>query len=239
MKYLYIIIWFFTLPLFSQEKLEFTYKVTSVGTMYDPLDENSQSIKMYIEKMEAQLDDLTYTLRIKGNDSYWFLQDANSYPNSHMGKAMAGGYSYFFDGKNYIEQKDFLDNYFIVQKEQKNFNWELLNETKQILGYTCKKAIARETKLIKGENKVFETIAWYCPDLKYSIGPQDFGGLDGLILELIDKKRKYYCSEIVPYEKIPLFILTKPSKGKLVTEAEFFIEMKKIQEEKGIPSVKD
>ena len=232
---------FFTLNLFSQEKLEFIYKVTSVGTMYNPLDENSQSIKMYIEKMEEELNDLTYTLRIKEKDSYWFLQDDSSYPSSHMGKALGGASSYFFDGqlKRYIEQRQFIGNSFIVQNEQNNFNWELINETKQVLGYTCRKAISKVTKLIKGENKVFETIAWYCPELKYVVGPQNFGGLDGLILELIDKKRKYYCSEILTPEKMTLFVLTKPSKGKLVTEEEYLVEMDRIQQENGLSNVKD
>jgi GLPGLI family protein len=223
---------------FSQEKMELIYKVKSSESMFDPTDENSKSIKEYILKMEAQLDDLTYSLRLKGNESLWFLHNKESYSMAHMGKALGGDHSYFFDdlSKNYIEQRLFLDNYFIVNKKQKDFKWELFKETKEILGYTCYKAVSKEVKLINGKEKTFNTIAWYAPALKYQVGPQDFGGLDGLILELVDKKRKYYCTEILSPDKMPMFILEKPTKGKVVTEEEFLIEMNKLAEERGIPT---
>jgi len=240
MKKIFLLILAIGFSGFSQEKMEFVYKVTSVGSMYDPTDENSKLIKEYLIKMEQQLEDLTYSLRINGKESLWFLHDKMSFSAAHMGKALGGDHSYFFDiaTNNYIEQRLFLDNYFIVNKKQKDFKWELYNETKEILGYTCYKAVSTEVKLIKGENKTFYTIAWYAPALKYQIGPQDFGGLDGLILELTDKKRKYYCTEILSPEKMPMFILEKPTKGKVVTEEEFLIEMNRLAEERGLPTTK-
>lgn len=240
MKKLFLLILLSSFFGFSQEKMELIYKVKSSESMFDPTDENSKSIKEYILKMEAQLDDLTYSLRLKGNESLWFLHNKESYSMAHMGKAFGGDNSYFFDNlsKNYIEQRLFLNNYFIVNKQQKDFKWELFMETKEILGYTCHKAVSKEVKLINGKEKTFNTIAWYAPALKYQVGPQDFGGLDGLILELVDKKRKYYCTEILSPEKMPMFILEKPTKGKVVTEEEFLIEMNKLAEERGIPTSK-
>lgn len=238
MKKLFLLILLSSFFGFSQEKMELIYKVKSSESMFDPTDENSKSIKEYILKMEAQLDDLNYSLRLKGNESLWFLHNKESYSMAHMGKALGGDHSYFFDdlSKNYIEQRLFLDNYFIVNKKQKDFKWELFKETKEILGYTCYKAVSKEVKLINGKEKTFNTIAWYAPALKYQVGPQDFGGLDGLILELVDKKRKYYCTEILSPDKMPMFILEKPTKGKVVTEEEFLIEMNKLAEERGIPT---
>lgn len=238
MKNFFLLILAISFSGFSQEKMEFVYKVTSSESMYDPTDENSKLIKEYLLKMEQQLEDLTYSLRIKGNESLWFLHNNESYSMAHMGKALGGDNSYFFDdlSKSYIEQRLFLENYFIVNSKQKDFKWELMNETKEILGYKCYKAVSKEVKLIKGENKTFYTIAWYAPALKYHVGPQDFGGLDGLILELTDKKRKYYCTEIFSPEKMPMFILARPTKGKVVTEEEFLIEMNRLSEERGFPS---
>jgi GLPGLI family protein len=240
MKKIFLSILLFCFFGFSQEKMEFVYKVTSVGSMYDPTDENSKLIKEYLLKMEQQLEDLTYSLRIKGKESLWFLHNKMSYSEAHLGKALGGDHSYFFDiaTNNYIEQRLFLDNYFIVNKKQKDFKWELTNETKEILGYTCYKAISKEVKTFEGKDKTFYTIAWYAPALKHQIGPQDFGGLEGLILELTDKKRKYYCTEILSPEKIPMFILEKPTKGKVVTEEEYLIEMNRLAEERGFPTTK-
>lgn len=240
MKKILLLVLLFSFFGFSQEKMEFVYKVTSVGSMYDPTRDDLEMVKEFFLKSEQQLEDLTYSLRIKGNESLWFLQNKESYSMSHGGKALGGDHSYFFDSttKNYIEQRLFLDNYFIVNKKQKDFKWELYNETKEILGYTCYKAVSTEVKLIKGENKTFYTIAWYAPALKYQIGPQNFGGLDGLILELTDKKRKFYCTEILSPEKTPMFILEKPTKGKVVTDEEYLIEMNRLAEERGFPTTK-
>ena len=240
MKKLFLLILLSSFFGISQEKMELIYKVTSTGSMYDPTDENAKPIQEYILKMEAQLDDLTYSLRLKGNESFWFLHNKESYSNAHMGKAFGGDHSYFFDNlsKNYIEERLFLDNYFILKTKQKDFKWELFNETKEILGYKCYKAVSQEVKLINGKDKTFYTTAWYAPALKYQVGPQDFGGLDGLILELTDKKRKYYCTEILASDKMPMFILEKPTRGKVVTEEEFLSEMDRLAEERGFPTSK-
>lgn len=240
MKKLFLLILLSSFFGISQEKMELIYKVTSTGSMFDPTDENSKPIKEYILKMEAQLDDLTYSLRLKENESLWFLHDKESYSNAHMGKALGGEQSYFFDNvsKNYIEQRLFLDNYFILKTKQKDFKWELSDETKEILGYKCYKAVSKEVKIIFGKEKTFYTIAWYASALKYQVGPQDFGGLDGLILELTDKKRKYYCTEILSPDKMPMFILEKPIRGKVVNEEEYLTEMNKLAEERGFPTSK-
>jgi GLPGLI family protein len=225
----------------SQEKLELTYKVTSAGTTYDPTDASMESIKDYIFKMEEELNDLTYSLRLRGTESLWFLHDKMSYSDAHMGKAYGGDHTYFFDAtaNEYIEQRLFLDHFFILKSKQREFKWELFDETKEILGYTCYKAVSKEEKLIKGQTKSFYTVAWYAPKLKYTVGPLDFGGLNGLILELTDKKRKYYCTEILSPKQISLFILEKPTQGKAISEADYLIEMNKIAEAKGFPTTKD
>lgn len=222
---------------FSQSKLELTYKVKSYGK---PLEFDSTiqpEILPYLIAMEKELEDLTFTLQIKGNESFWFLNNRDKFPTSHMGQALAGNTSYYFDAnvQEYLTQENFFSNLFLVSKKPKKINWELVDETKTILGYECKKAIYKETREIKGENKEFITEAWYCPKLNYKIGPKDFGGLNGLILELTDKRQQFYCTEILEGAKTSLFILEKPNKGKLIKEEEFLEEMRKIAIQKGMP----
>lgn len=228
---------FFSGIVFSQSKLELTYKVKSHG---NPLEFDSTiqpELMPYLVLMEKQLEDLTYTLQIKGNESLWFLNNRDTYPISHMGQSTAGNTTYYFEAnvKEYLTQENFLGNLFLISKKPKKVNWELVDETKIILGYECKKAIYKETKEIKGVNKEFVTEAWYCPKLKYKIGPQDFGGLDGLILELNDKRRKFYCTEILEGAKTSLFVIEKPNKGKPIKEEEYVEEMNKIAIKNGFP----
>ena len=56
-----------------------------------------------------------------------------------------------------------------------------------------------------------------------------------MILELTDKRRQFYCTEILEGAKTSLFILEKPNKGKLIKEEEFLEEMRKIAIQKGMP----
>jgi GLPGLI family protein len=235
-KVLFLFLFLFNIA-FSQGKLELTYKVISHGK---PLEFDSTikpEILPYLVNMERELEDLIYTLQIKGHESFWFLNDRDSYRDSHMGKPFAGDTSYYFDANKdeFTTQKEFLGNLFLVTQKFKTVNWELVDETKIILGYECKKAIYKETKEISGVNKEFITEAWYCPKLKYKIGPQDFGGLDGLILELTDKRRKFYCTEILEGAKTSLSVIEKPNKGKIIKEEEYLLEMEKIAIQKGLP----
>lgn len=63
-------------------------------------------------------------------------------------------------------------------------NWELSNEIKYIDKYRCYKASLKHPI----ESRKGTVIAWFCPELPYSFGPKGYGGLPGLILELIDNR---------------------------------------------------
>lgn len=66
-----------------------------------------------------------------------------------------------------------------------------------------------------------ETItAWYTPMIPASHGPDEFGGLPGLILELSTNNTTMLCTKVVlnPKEEV---IIDVPSKGKEVSRAEY------------------
>ena len=71
-----------------------------------------------------------------------------------------------------------------------NFGWEILPETKNILGYKCQKA--------KGKFRGREYIAWFSSDIPRSDGPWKFCGLPGLILAVQDTKGDFVftCTSI-------------------------------------------
>ncbi len=61
--------------------------------------------------------------------------------------------------------------------------WDIKDETRDILGYTCRKAICR----FRGRD--YE--AWYAEELPIPYGPYYFKGLPGLIIELYDTNKEY------------------------------------------------
>ncbi len=78
-------------------------------------------------------------------------------------------------------------DYAIVYEEgQPTFNWEIRDETLQILGYLCQKA---ETSYA-GRNWT----VWFCPEIPVDCGLWKFAGLPGLIMKAEDEELYYSFS---------------------------------------------
>lgn len=118
-----------------------------------------------------------------------------------------------------IDKRDLLGKYFIIEKAIEKMNWKLLNEQREILGYTCMKATL--------ETEEGWTTAWYTPQIPVPNGPNNWGGLPGMILELDanDGKNIYVATEYSPTDKVEISI---PDDGKKVSEEEF----EKLREQK-------
>ena len=80
------------------------------------------------------------------------------------------------ESKKTIEKNNFFDRDFLITEDTKTLEWQLTAEQKQILGYTCVKAVLLDsTRAVS---------AWFTPELPVPSGPQSFGQLPGLILEI-------------------------------------------------------
>lgn len=105
---------------------------------------------------------------------------------------------------------------FLIEEDTPRIKWKILNEIKEIQGYLCMKA--ETTNQVKGQ-----TIhAWFTDAIPVFGGPEGFGGLPGMILELdindgdaVVSARKIDLE--TPLEKLPF---PKKMKGKKVTYAE-------------------
>ncbi len=75
----------------------------------------------------------------------------------------------------------FPDSYKYV--EQISFDWLLLQESEEYMGYTIQKA----TTYFGGR----DWIAWFTPEIPISDGPYKFRGLPGLILKIEDSQSHY------------------------------------------------
>jgi len=122
----------------------------------------------------------------------------------------------FTDLKNgsVVEQKEILEKKFLIKDAQKKYNWKITAVQKEIIGYTCQKAI-----LIDKEDTV---IAWFTPQIPVSVGPTVYGQLPGAILEVLsgngDKK---ITADKVEFTKINEAELIAPKEGKEVTREKF------------------
>ena len=91
-----------------------------------------------------------------------------------------------FEHKNPVLLKSYLDDP----------KWKITSEKKNIDKFVCYKAT--KTLIYKRGKKTFSIpmIAWFCPDIPVSIGPAEFGGLPGIILEVQTNKYLYGLKSI-------------------------------------------
>lgn len=72
--------------------------------------------------------------------------------------------------------------------------WDLTEETKEIGGYVCYKAILKE--IDNSKDTYFPVTAWFCPELPINSGFSKYNGLPGMILELHEQYISYLAQHI-------------------------------------------
>lgn len=150
--------------------------------------------------------------------------------------------------KNFTQSKSILSselagkNYLIVDSIVQQ-PWKLTNETKQILGYTCLKATrkitvqvaaprmmvfsggsaspTRDTTSARPQPREIELVAWYAQDIISPVGPDSYGQLPGVILQLDSDNGATVFTALEIKKEVDQKLLKEPKKGKTVTAAEF------------------
>lgn len=138
-------------------------------------------------------------------------------------KFSAGGGTTYKNLKEKISLKA-VSNFnqdFLITDEIKNYDWKISKESKEILGYEVRKAEAIA-------DSITTIIAWYAPKLTYKNGPDIYGGLPGLIMEMeINSDSPQKGKKKVTYKAVSFEVITdkkgieRPKKGKKMTQDEF------------------
>jgi len=113
-----------------------------------------------------------------------------------------------------VNQKKLFEQNFLVKDTLRNIKWKLTDETREIAGYSCRRANGIMLDSIY-------VVAFYTDKIPVSGGPESFAGLPGMILGVA-----------LPHEHITWFAKTvteksglsasikAPTKGKVQTTAE-------------------
>ena len=198
------------------------------------------------EQMEAQMRKMfqkTFTLDFTKSESMYKEEqelDAPKGPSANGGAmvmVMGGDGSSDILYKNISENRvahktELLGKVFLIKDNLVAYDWELTGETKNIGNYTCYKAVYEKEEediqidMIDGEVKEEKVtkkrtlVVWYTTDVPISNGPNNYGGLPGLILEVNDGDLTIVCSELVLNPK-EVKEIKEPVKGKIVTREKF------------------
>jgi GLPGLI family protein len=206
--------------LFSQiGKVTVKYKV--IITNDDKLATNDL-LKEYYKSAMENAKYLEFNLSITNKESYFYdteILDNSDFSGAAFSKAFCGYTSTTYSEKDsnvYYQSFDdkILGKY--VLKKEKKVDWELTNEEKTIEGFLCYKAIMRDIVInpISLKSSTYIVTAWYAPTLPFSVGPLDYFGLPGLILQ-VERRGVVFGASLIKLnpENEPLII--KPSFDKI------------------------
>jgi len=162
-----------------------------------------------------------------------------------MISAGADDISYYnFDASQRIDQRELATKKYLVEDSIRRLNWKLTDDTKQILGFNCRKAIAQRVgsrTMMTMENGKMERketadtsniVAWFSTDFAVTAGPSEYQGqLPGLVLEVDINNGRQIIKATEVSSKVDVASIKAPKGGKKVTSAEFNKERDKMFEE--------
>ncbi len=122
--------------------------------------------------------------------------------------------------KKMIQQREFMQRKFLIENEIVADGWKLTGKQKMILNYPCSEATKADTTK--------SITAWFTPAIPVAIGPFNYVGLPGLILEVNINNGDQIITATSIVKTVDEKLITKPKDGKKVTEEEY----NKIVEEK-------
>ncbi len=198
-------------------KIEYERKV-NIHAQMEEMEGNS-----WIEKMKAQVP--------KFNNSFFDLVFDTSHSIYKPGREVEGNsiFKMFgggpatentvltdFKAGNVKANKAVFDQKFFVEDSIRVMEWKEKDEIRTIANFKCHKAVGRICDTVY-------VVAFYTEDIPLAGGPEMFGGLPGMILELaIPRLHTTWVAtkvDVIPPKETD-FVITE--KGKKVTEKELY-----------------
>lgn len=123
-------------------------------------------------------------------------------------------YKNFFVAQK-IDLKEFFGKKFLIEDSLRQIPWKLTGESKKILGYDCMKATFVN---VQKQN----VVGWFAENILSPSGPDAFGGLPGLLLEIdLNDSESVFTATKVELRKLTDGEMKIPSGGKKATPAEY------------------
>jgi GLPGLI family protein len=126
-----------------------------------------------------------------------------------------------FSTQKQVEKRELADKDYIIEDSLHHISWKLLDETKTILGYHCKKAAGKTERGSDLE-------AWYTEEIALSSGPETFNGLPGMILQVDINKGEFVITGLAIEKSADKKELKAPTQGKKISPQDFAAKQKEL-----------
>ena len=195
----------------KSDKLSVRYITYSDNKPDESYQSDPNKMKYYL-MMKEWMESVVFLLTINGKTSQFETIKKMTlwHEKANPAQRTMDKTSYYVDSITFIEQRIAFDELYLIEGFSNQINWELSNETKKILGYTCYKATYTYQEITP-----IAIEAWYAPKLLYRFGPMRNHGLPGLILEVVQNKVLHYEAIDIIWDD-EVFII-KPIAGKKIT----------------------
>jgi len=198
-------------------KIEYERKVNVLAQMAE-MDNNEwfDRIKSQIPKFSSSFFDLIF------DTSMSVYKPGKEVEANSMMKMFGGGPATEnvvltdFNTKTVKAVKTVFEQKFLVQDTMRKIEWQEKDEIRTIAGFKCHKAVSKICDSVY-------VVAFYTDDILVSGGPEMFGGLPGMILELaIPRLHTTWTADKVELLHPQPTDFVVPDKGKKVTEASLY-----------------
>jgi GLPGLI family protein len=205
-------------------KIEYEVRVNNHRMFGDGL--FAQSFKNSMPNFSTYYYDLTFTEN-KGLYQFNRLNEKDKMPGNNF---YIGDNVWFSDysTKTFTNQKFVFDGTYIISDSLMNINWKMVpNETREIAGFTCRKA----------QGIIFDSVyvfAFYTDEITTNGGPMSISGLPGMILGItIPRMFTSWIATKVEVNGVKANIVTAPTKGKKKNAMELKTDLEKVSKNWG------
>jgi GLPGLI family protein len=170
-------------------------------------------------KNNPQFKKLKSTLSFGGNKTLFTPIEDDSPSNNYFGDSpIATQSNTIYTDLNTdisIAQKKVFEETFLLKDSTRKIRWKITDETREIAGYTCRRANAIILDSIY-------VVAFYTTKIPVSGGPESFNGLPGMILgvALPHENITWFATKVTD-TTLPQNTLMPPKEGKLVNNQSF------------------
>jgi GLPGLI family protein len=126
-----------------------------------------------------------------------------------------------------VAQKKVYEESFLVTDSVRKITWKVTSETRDIAGYTCRRANA----IIMDSIYV---VAFYTDEIPVSGGPESFAGLPGMILGVaLPHENMTWFAKLVTPKALPPNTMVPPKKGKATDNKGFLATLMSVMKNWG------
>ncbi len=174
----------------------------------------------YYKKNNPQFRVLSATLVFGENKTLYTPDEADMPQNMLMGDSpLLNQFNTIFTdlaAKRSVDQKKVFEQTYLVKDSTRRIKWKITDETRDIAGYSCRRANGIYLDSIY-------IVAFYTTRIPVAGGPESFGGLPGMILGVaLPHENITWFAKKVTEGSIPQNEIVPPKKGKGTNEKDLW-----------------